>query len=170
MIQSQYGIQTYLYNNDIWYCQSTVQQYSYSTYQEKCMEFMLKCFVAVGYQLILPLHHNDIKMSAMASQITCLTIADSTIYSGADQRKYQSSVTGLCGDQWIHRTKGQLLSKCFHLMMSLWLFRFTSLALDQLPIISPSCQEAFHIKDKADSRFQPANQRCHCKVKPSLIG
>ena len=30
-------------------------------------------------------------MGAMASQITSLTIVYSTVYSGADQRKYQSS-------------------------------------------------------------------------------
>ena len=35
-------------------------------------------------------------MSVMASQITSLTIVYSTIYSGADQRKHQSSVPGLC--------------------------------------------------------------------------
>ena len=36
-------------------------------------------------------------MGTMASQIKCLTIVYSTVYSGADQRKQQSStVTGLC--------------------------------------------------------------------------
>ena len=34
---------------------------------------------------------NDAIMTAMASQITSLTIVSSTVYSGADQRKYQSS-------------------------------------------------------------------------------
>ena len=34
-------------------------------------------------------HYNDVIMSAMASQITSLTI----VYSGADQRKHQSSVS-----------------------------------------------------------------------------
>ena len=32
-------------------------------------------------------------MSAMASQITSLTIVYSTVYSGADQRKHQSSAS-----------------------------------------------------------------------------
>ena len=36
-------------------------------------------------------HYNDVIMSPMASQITSLTIVYSTIYSGADQRKHQSS-------------------------------------------------------------------------------
>ena len=38
----------------------------------------------------LPLHHGYVIMSAMASQITSLTIVYSTVYSGADQRKHQS--------------------------------------------------------------------------------
>ena len=40
----------------------------------------------------------------MASQMTSLTIVYSTVYSGADQRKHQSSTSPLCreftGDQW----------------------------------------------------------------------
>ena len=38
-------------------------------------------------------HYNDVKMGAMASQITGLTIVYSNFYSGADQRKHQSSVS-----------------------------------------------------------------------------
>ena len=38
------------------------------------------------------LHNSDVTMSAIASQITSLTIVCSTVYSGADQRKYQSPV------------------------------------------------------------------------------
>ena len=37
------------------------------------------------------LHYNDVIMNAMASQITSLTIVYSSVYSGADQRKHQSS-------------------------------------------------------------------------------
>ena len=45
------------------------------------------------------------------------------VYSGADQRKHQSSaslafVRGIHQDQWIPHTKGQLRGKCFHLMTS----------------------------------------------------
>ena len=32
-------------------------------------------------------HYNDVKMSAMVSQITSLTIVYSTVYSGVDQKK-----------------------------------------------------------------------------------
>ena len=38
-------------------------------------------------------HHDDVIMSAMASQITGLTIVYSIVYSGADQRKHQSSAS-----------------------------------------------------------------------------
>ena len=38
-------------------------------------------------------HYNDVRMSAMASQITSLTIVYSTVYSGAYQIKYQSSAS-----------------------------------------------------------------------------
>ena len=49
-------------------------------------------FVQVqGYCVYL--HYNDVIMSAMASQITGLTIVYPTVYSGADQRKHQSSAS-----------------------------------------------------------------------------
>ena len=37
-------------------------------------------------------HYGDVIMDTMASQITSVTIVYSTVYSGADQRKHQSSV------------------------------------------------------------------------------
>ena len=39
------------------------------------------------------LYYNDVIMSAMASQITNITIVYSTVYSGANQRKHQSSTS-----------------------------------------------------------------------------
>ena len=70
-------------------------------------------------------HYMDVIMTTMGSQITSLTIVYSTVYSGADQRKHQSSaslafVWGIHRDRWIPRTKGQLRGKCFHLMTSSW--------------------------------------------------
>ena len=41
-------------------------------------------------------HYNDAIMSAMASQITSLTIVYSTIYSGADKKTPKLRVTDLC--------------------------------------------------------------------------
>ena len=62
-------------------------------------------------------------MTTIASQITSLMVVYSTVYSDADQRKYQSSaslafVWGIHWDRWIPRTEGQLRRKCFHLMTS----------------------------------------------------
>ena len=47
-------------------------------------------------------HHSDVIMGPMASLITSLTIVYSTVYSGADQRKYQSSAS-LVFVRGIHR-------------------------------------------------------------------
>ena len=47
-------------------------------------------------------HYNDVIMSTTASQITSLTIVYSTVYSGADQRKHQSSAS-LAFVRGIHR-------------------------------------------------------------------
>ena len=41
----------------------------------------------------LKYHHNDVIMSSMMSQITSRTIVYSIVYSGADQRKHQSSAS-----------------------------------------------------------------------------
>ena len=77
-------------------------------------------------------------MGPIASQITSLTIVNSIVYSGADQRKHQSSaslafVWGIHRDRWIPRTKGQLRGKCFHLMTSSW-FAVVSRLLGMLQI------------------------------------
>ena len=58
----------------------------------------------------------------MASQITSLTTVYSTIYSGADERKHQSSAS-LAFVRGIHRgriphTNCQWRGKCFHFMTS----------------------------------------------------
>ena len=39
------------------------------------------------------LHYGDVITSAMVSQITSLTIVNSTVYSGADERKHHSSAS-----------------------------------------------------------------------------
>ena len=48
-------------------------------------------------------HYSDVIMSAMASQITSLAIVHSTVYSGAEQRKHQSSTSLTCV-RGIHRS------------------------------------------------------------------
>ena len=47
-------------------------------------------------------HYSDVTMGAMASQNTSLTIVYITVYSGADQRKHQSSAS-LAFVRGIHR-------------------------------------------------------------------
>ena len=70
-------------------------------------------------------HYNDAIMSAIASQITGLTIVYSIIYSDEDLRKHQSSAS-LAFVPGIHRWsvksphKRPVTRKCFHLMMSSW--------------------------------------------------
>ena len=71
-------------------------------------------------------HYIDVIMAKMSShQITSLTVVYSIVYSGADQRKHQSSaslafVRGIHRDRWIPRTNGHQRGKCFHLMTSSW--------------------------------------------------
>ena len=48
-------------------------------------------------------HYSDVIMGPKGSQITSLTIAYSTVYSGVDQRKHQSSVS-LAFVRGIHRS------------------------------------------------------------------
>ena len=81
-------------------------------------------------------HYDDVIMSAIASQITSLTIVYSIVYSDADKRKHQSSaslafVWGIHRDRWIPRTKGQLRRKSFHLMTSSCIIT-SALLCDQL--------------------------------------
>ena len=51
-------------------------------------------------------HYSDVILSAIASQITSLTIIYSTVYSGADQRKHKIS-TSLAFVRGIPHSKGQ---------------------------------------------------------------
>ena len=59
------------------------------------------------------LHYNDVIMSAMASQLTSLTIAYSIVYSGADQIKHQSCAS-LAFVRGIHRWPAGLDIRKFH--------------------------------------------------------
>ena len=63
-------------------------------------------------------NYSDVIMDAMASQITRRTIVYSTVYSGPDQGKHQSSASlgflrGIHRDRWIPRIKGQLRGKAW---------------------------------------------------------
>ena len=80
-------------------------------FTEACMRHSASMFNFTSF------HYNDVIMSAMASQITSHTIVYSTVYSGTDDRKHQSSAS-LTFVTGIPRTKGQERGKCFHLMTS----------------------------------------------------
>ena len=54
------------------------------------------------WRCICRIRYNDIIMGAIASQITSLTIVNSTVYSDADERKQQSSAS-LAFVRGIHR-------------------------------------------------------------------
>ena len=60
------------------------------TKQSSNLDFPIKIIV---FTLIFRLHYNDVIMTAIASQITSLTIVYSIVYSDANQRKHQSSAS-----------------------------------------------------------------------------
>ena len=68
-------------------------------------------------------HYRDIIISMMASQITGILLDQSTVFSGADQRKHQSSAS-LAFVKVIHwwlvnsLHKGPVTQKMFHMIMS----------------------------------------------------
>ena len=63
-------------------------------------------YTITWYLMLMPLswcqHYSDVIMGPMGSQITSLTIVYWTVYSGADQRKHQSS-SSLAFVRGIHR-------------------------------------------------------------------
>ena len=68
-------------------------------------------------------NYNDVLMSVMTSQITSLTIVNSTVCLRRRSKKHHSSaslalVRGIHGWTVNSRTKGQQRGKCFHLMTS----------------------------------------------------
>ena len=63
---------------------------------------LVSASLSAPLRLITLARYNDIIMSAMASQVTSLMIVYSSAYSGADQRKHQSSVS-LAFVRGIHR-------------------------------------------------------------------
>ena len=59
--------------------------------QRKLLENVFDFIINYRCWYICRQHFDDVIMSLMASQITSLTIVYSSVYSGADQRKHQSS-------------------------------------------------------------------------------
>ena len=65
--------------------------YTYYTIESGNILEYVEIFHKVDMYMII--HYSDIIMRAMASQIAIITIVYSTVYSGADQRKNQSSAS-----------------------------------------------------------------------------
>ena len=79
-----------------------------------------------GWPAILRTHYNDVKMGAIASQTTSLTIVYWIVYSDADQRKHQSSaslafVRKFTGDHHVFSLSNEIncwLTLVFHNILS----------------------------------------------------
>ena len=70
-----------------------------------CVNVLMTSFDSLFYIRLQGSHYSDVRMGSMASQITSLTIVYLTVYSGADQRKHQSSAS-LAFVRGIHRGPG----------------------------------------------------------------
>ena len=104
-------------------------------------------------------HYDDVIMDKMASQITSLTIVYSTVYSGADQSKHQSSAS--VAFVWgIHRGPVNSPHK--------WPVTRKMLPFDD--VIIANCNQTFWIRFllkpyKSGTLFQGV---CHCHRHPFL--
>ena len=77
---------------------------------QKCAGYISTCsvscaciYVSLPLQRIVTDHHCDVIMGAIASEITSVSIVYSTVCSGTDQRKHQSSAS-LAFVRGIHRS------------------------------------------------------------------
>ena len=66
------------------------------------LRFLMEIPIPIRWWVSSLWHYSDVIMGTMASQITSLGIAYSTIYSGADHRRHQSSAS-LAFVRGIHR-------------------------------------------------------------------
>ena len=63
--------------------------------------------------------HNERDGVANHRSLDCIL---NRLFRRRSKKTSKLCVTGLCGERWIPRTKGQWRGKCFHLMTSSWLF------------------------------------------------
>ena len=103
-----------------------------------------RCFlIAFSISLLKDLHccqcrhHSDVIISVMASQITRLTIVYLTVYSGADQRKHQSSAS-LAFVHGIHQWRVNSPHKGPVENASIW-WRHHGLAMNRSATLSNLC-------------------------------
>ena len=121
-------------------------------------------------------HYNDVKMNALATQITSLTFVYLVVYPGEHQRKHQSSaslafVWGFHQDRWIPRTNGQLRVKCFHLMTSscaipLWRLGSVVVCYTTYIHMGLQCNNSFHVNSfTVKPTYHAFISLCACYIK-----
>ena len=99
------------------------------------------------------IHHNDVIMSAMASQITSLTVVYSTVYLVADQRKHQSSASLAFGrgiNRWSVNSPPKMASHVGN--VSIWWRRYDYIIL--LCAINPSRPNDAYMRQNAITAFK----------------
>ena len=123
------------------------------------------CYALARFYICLQLHYNDVIMSAMASQITSHTIAYSTVYSSADQRKYQSSAS-LAFVRGIHRWPVNALHKG---PVTRKMFPFDDTIMIWIPVIHCPCSAHDDvIKWNIFRRYWPFERGIHRSLRNSL--
>ena len=99
---------------------------------------------------IIMLHYNDVVMSAMASQSTSLTIVYSSVHSGVDQRKHQSSAS-LAFVWGIHRWP---MNSPHKWPVTRIMFPFDDIIIDgELSIVTPTICPRSITKQQFDARW-----------------
>ena len=109
-------------------------------------------------------HYDDVIMTAMASQITSLTIVYSTVYSDADQRKHQSSaslafVRGIHRDRWIPAQRARYAEN-----VSIWWRHHVGTTLLHVSVHSIEKPHARRRTDFADCCISLMG--CHAGISP----
>ena len=94
-------VQTAFLNTFFFYENGILTQISHGFVRINNMAALVQ-IMAHAEQAIRHHHYDDVRMGAIASQITSLTIVYSIVYSDADQRKHQSSAS-LAFVRVIHR-------------------------------------------------------------------
>ena len=85
-------VQTPFLNTFVFYENGILTQISHGFVRINSMAALVQ-IMAHAEQAIRHHHYDDVRMGAIASQITSLTIVYSIVYSDADQRKHQSSAS-----------------------------------------------------------------------------
>ena len=76
-------------------------QHKHHSHSTKCVLWRHADIAVIFPSALLWVHYDGVIMSAMMSQITSLTVVYSTVYSGTNERKHQSSAS-LAFVQGIH--------------------------------------------------------------------